>query len=162
MKRPKTKKAGRSPHQLRAISCLVARWTGLHVAPGVNRRVVHSNFVVHVGPGGAPANARVADDLTAFNSRADHRRKRGKVRVPRCNAKPMIDDYQSAVTCVILSYGDYAIRRRMNRRAVIRCYVHARVERAFTAERVEALAKTIGDMPHHRPNGGRVAGVGEF
>src|SRR4029077_7336111 len=30
---------------------LIARRRGLHVAPGINRRIIHSNFVVYVRPG---------------------------------------------------------------------------------------------------------------
>src|SRR5207249_9961042 len=137
-------------------SRLVARRAGLHVGAAIRRRVVHSSLVVHVRAGGSSANTGIADDLCAFNSRADDRGKRRKMRVPRSNAKPMVDHYQATVARVSLSDRNHAVRRSMNRRAIIRSYVHASVERTLTAERVEALAEAIRNVSHDRPNRGRI------
>ena len=55
---------------------LVAGGSGAHVAPGINRRIVHAHFVVDVRTGGAAADTRVADHLAALNARPGHRGKR--------------------------------------------------------------------------------------
>ena len=49
---------------------LVAGGVRAHVAPGVDRGVVHADFVMHVGAGGAAADAGVADDLSALDAGA--------------------------------------------------------------------------------------------
>jgi len=60
----------------------VAGWRGLHIAPGIYRRIVHAHFVVHVRPRGTAADAAVADDLAALDARTGNRRKRRQMRVP--------------------------------------------------------------------------------
>ena len=41
---------------------------GFHVAPGVDGGVVHPHLVMDVGPGGAAADSRVADDLATLDA----------------------------------------------------------------------------------------------
>jgi len=43
------------------------------VAPGVDRCVVHADFVVDVRAGGAAADAAIADDLAALDAGAGNR-----------------------------------------------------------------------------------------
>jgi hypothetical protein len=50
----------------------VAGGSGLHVAPGIDRRVVHTHFVVHVGARGAAADSRIPDNFAALHACARH------------------------------------------------------------------------------------------
>src|SRR5467141_2212168 len=59
----KKKGASRS----KGIERLVASGSGLHVAPGIDRRVVHADFVVNVRAGGAAADAGIAHDFAALD-----------------------------------------------------------------------------------------------
>src|SRR5207245_5038091 len=134
--------------QLESVACR----TRLHVPPRINRRVVHSNFIVHVRACRAPADAGVSHDFAALHASANHSRKRRKVRVPRGDAKPMIDHHQPPIARMILRDGDHAIRCRMHGRAVIGSHIHTSVKRTLPAERIKALAKAIRDVSHDRPN----------
>ena len=49
---------------------LVAGGVRAHVAPGVDRGVVHADFVMDVRAGGAAADAGVADHFAALDTRA--------------------------------------------------------------------------------------------
>src|ERR1700680_5040467 len=49
---------------------LVAGGVGAHVAPGVNRGVVHADFVMDVRARGTAADAGIADHLAALDARA--------------------------------------------------------------------------------------------
>ena len=114
---------------------LVARvGGGLHVTPGIDRGVVHPDFVVNVRPGGASANSAVADDLAAFDPRTGNRGEGGHMRVPSRDAETVIDDNQAAVASVIFYDGHNAVRGGVNRCAVVRSYVNTRVKRSFTTE----------------------------
>ena len=73
----------------------------------------------------------------------------------------MINHHQTAVTRVVFRDGNHAVRCRMDRSAVVRGHVHARMERTFSAEGIEALAEAIRDVAHHRPNRRRVGGIRE-
>src|SRR5580700_1593249 len=116
-----------------------------------SRRIVDANFIVHVRTGGAAADAGVADDLAAFDSRARHRRERRKMRVPGGDAETMIQHNQATVAGMVFSDRYNAIRRSMHRRAVIGGHIHACVERAFAVERIQAFPEAVCDVPHHRP-----------
>ena len=61
------------------------------VAPGVDRRIVDSNFVVKVRPGRAPAGAFVADNISTLHMHSNLRVERGQMTVPGGNAEAMID-----------------------------------------------------------------------
>src|SRR6266699_3805091 len=83
------------------------------------------------------------------------------MRVPGGDSETMIDDYQAAVACMVLRDGDDSIRSRMYGSAIVRSHIHAGVECSFAAERIQALTKTVGNMPHDRPDRWRVGGVGK-
>src|SRR6266851_9751032 len=57
--------------------------------------------------------------------------------------------------------GDDSISRGVHRSAVIRGYVDASMECAFTAEWIQAFAKAVGDVTQHRPYRRRVGGIRE-
>src|SRR6266704_4450485 len=136
---------------------LVARWRRLHVTPRIDRRVVHAHFIVHVRSSRTAADAAIANHLAALDSRTRDGRKRRKMRVPGGDPEAMIDHDYASVAGVILGTDHNAVSGHVHRRSIIRSHIHARVERAFTAERIEALAKTVCDMSEHRPNRRRVA-----
>ena len=52
----------------RGTACLVSGRSGLHIAPWIDRRVVHSHFVVHVRAGGTTADSAIADNLAALDA----------------------------------------------------------------------------------------------
>src|SRR6267378_136376 len=83
----KKKGASRS----KGIERLVAGGSGLHVAPGIDRRVVHADFVVNVRAGGAAANAGVPNHLAALDPRSGNGSKSREVRIPRRDSKSVID-----------------------------------------------------------------------
>src|SRR5262249_30544393 len=134
---------------------------GLHVAPGVDWGVVHADFVVDVRAGGAAADSGVADHFAALDARAGDGGDRREVRVAGGGAESVGDDEQAAVAGVVLRDGDDAIGGGVHRSAVVGSDVDAGVERAFTGERVEALAEGVGDMPEDGPHRRRIGGVGE-
>ena len=52
----------------------------------------------------------------------------------------MVKHNQAAVAGMVLSDRHDAVRRGVNRRAVIRRYIDTRMERTLTAERIEPLS----------------------
>src|SRR6266446_5703996 len=75
---PHKKKA----HLEKSIGRLVAGGSGLHVAPGIDRRVVHAHFVVNVWAGGAAADAGIAHHFAALDPRSGNSGESREVRVP--------------------------------------------------------------------------------
>src|SRR6266850_5364123 len=73
----------------------------------------------------------------------------------------MINYHQAAVAGVVSRDVDDAVGRGVNRRAVIGRYIHSRVERTLTAERVQSLAKAVRDVAQNGPNRRRVGGIGK-
>ncbi len=116
---------------------------------------------MHVRPCRAPADAGVADDFAALDARPGNRRERREMGVPGGDAKAVINHNQPAVSGMILRSGDDPIRSRVNWRAVVRGDIDAGVERAFTAERVQALTEAVRDVPEYRPALRRVRGIGQ-
>src|SRR5882724_3369737 len=139
----------------------VAGGGGLHVAPGIDRSVVHAHFVVDVRTSGAAADAAIADNLSAFNARARNRGKRRHVRIPGGDTEAVIDYNQAAVTGVVFDDGNDAVGGGVNRCAVVGSNVNAGVERTFTAEGIEPFAEAVRDMTKHRPNRGRIGRIGK-
>src|SRR5882762_10188165 len=133
------------------IQELVARGSGLHIPPGIDGRVVHSNFVVYVRPSGSAADACITNHFAALDACPGNRRERRKMSVPRCNSKTMIDNHQPAIARMVFCNADDPIHRRVNRSTIVRRHVYAGMKRAFTAERVQALAEAVGNVSHHRP-----------
>src|SRR5260370_16458611 len=124
---------------------LVARRSGLHIPPGIDRSVVHSNFVVYVRPRGTAADARITNHFAALDARTGNRRERRKMRVPRCDSKTMVDNHQAPISRMVLCGRDDSVRGRVNRRAIVAPPIHPTTEGAFPAEGIHALAKTIGN-----------------
>src|SRR6266403_569296 len=162
---PARKPAGQGPPLGNTRYCdresVPRRGSGLHVAPRIDGRIVHPDFVVDVRTGRAAAYARVANHFAALDARARDCRERGKVRVPGGDSESMIDNHQAAVASMVPCDGDDSIRSGGNRSAIVRSHIHSGVKRAFTAERVQALAEAIGNVTHHRPDRRRVRGVGK-
>src|SRR5580692_1054881 len=140
---------------------LVAGGGVAHVAPGVDWGVVHANFVVDVGTGGAAADAGVANDFTALHASAGDDGVCGKMRVPSCESETVIDNDDATVTGVLIGADDDAVGGGVNRSAIVGANVDASVEGTFTRERIEAFAEAVGDMSEDRPDGRRVIGIGK-
>src|SRR6202023_2235100 len=85
------------PNRLSNRLGLVAGGVGAHVAPGVDRGVVHADFVMDVRASGAAADAGVADHFTALDARAGNGGEGGKMRVPGGDAEAVINHDQAAV-----------------------------------------------------------------
>src|SRR2546423_13619976 len=64
------------------VNRLVAGSGRAHVAPRIDRRVVHANFIMDVRTRGAAADARISKNFTALDAPARNGRKGRKVRVP--------------------------------------------------------------------------------
>src|ERR1700739_948517 len=107
---------------------LVAGRCGLHVAPGIDPRVVHRHFIVNVRTGGAAADAAVTDDLAALDARTGNGRERGKMRVPGSDPEPVVNHYHASIAGVIFCADHYSVGSHMNRRAIICCNVHSGME----------------------------------
>src|ERR1700730_1463542 len=71
------------------------------------------------------------------------------------HAKSVIDDYQPPVSRAFVRLDDHAVSGHSHRIAVLRGDIYARVESAFTAERVHALAKRARQMADHWPQSRR-------
>src|SRR6267378_8293467 len=98
----KKKGASRS----KGMERLVAGGSGFHVAPGIDWRVVHADFVVNVRAGGASADAGIAHDFAALDPCSGNGGESREVRVPRGDSKPMINHHQAAVAGVVVSNVD--------------------------------------------------------
>src|SRR5260221_7135319 len=101
---------------------------------------------MHVGASGAAADACVAEHFAALDACAGDDRIGRKMSVPGGDAKPMIEDDDSAITGVLTNVKHHAVGSGVNSGAIVRANVNARVEGAFTRERVEALAKAVRDV----------------
>src|SRR5216683_1723560 len=117
---------------------------GAKVTPGVDRGAVEADFVVHVRPGGAAADSGVADDLSALDAHAGNDREGGKVPVSRGDAEAVVHNHQSSVARARFRGRHDSVSRSVNGLAVLGGNIHAGMERAFTRERVEALAEGSG------------------
>src|SRR6267143_807388 len=146
---------------MKCIQGLVASGSGLHVAPGIDRRIAHADFVVNVRAGGAATDTRVADHLSTLHARSGNGSESGKVRTPSRDAKPVVYDNQAAITGVVFTDGYDAVGSRVNWRAVIGSHIHASVKCTLTAERVQTLTKAVRDVPQDRPDRRRVGGIGK-
>src|SRR5882757_8774103 len=62
---------------------------------------------------------------------------------------------------MVFANGDDSIGGGMHRGAIIRRHIDASVKRAFSAKRIEAFPKAVGNMAKHRPDRWRVAGIRE-
>src|ERR1700674_7598 len=131
----------------------------LHVAPGIYGRIVHTDFIVNVRTRGASADSGVAHNLAPLNTGARHGSEGRQMGVPRGDAEAVVYNHNTPVAGMVFSDRYDAVSGGVNRCAVIRGHVHAGVERSFPAEWIEPLAKSIGDVAEHRPNGGCVARV---
>src|SRR5690349_17658479 len=83
------------------------------------------------------------------------------MRIPSGDPEAMVNHHQSPIARMVLRNSDDPVSRRMNWSAIIGSHVHTRVECAFSAKRIQSLAKTVCDMAHHRPDCRRVGGVCE-
>ena len=54
--------------------------------------------------------------------------------------------HQAAIARMVFRDGDDSVGSGVHRSAIIRADIHARMERAFTRERIQSLAKTVRDM----------------
>ena len=106
---------------------------------------------MQVRSGRAPACAFQSNNVAALYMRAHMRAERRKMPVPRADAKSMINHDQLAVPRALLHHRDDSIRRGVHRVPIMRSNVHSRMERAFTTERIQPLAKMPGDFTRHRP-----------
>jgi hypothetical protein len=140
---------------------LIAYSSALHVAPRINRRVVHANFIVHVWASRTAADARVADDLAALDTRPRHRRERREMSVPGGDAEAVVNHNQATVARMVFRDSHNPIRRCVYRRTIIGGHINARVERAFTAEWIQPFSEAVRDVSQYGPNRWRVRGVGE-
>src|SRR5260370_41795892 len=77
---------------------LVARRSGLHIPPGIDRSVVHSNFVVYVRPRGTDADARITNHFAALDARTGNRRERRKLRVPPSDSKTLAANHEDPLS----------------------------------------------------------------
>src|SRR5579885_2816995 len=111
---------------------------------------------MHVRAGRTSADAAVANDLAALDAGTGDGGESGHMGVPGGDPKAVVDDDEAAVTCVIFSNRDDAVLGGVPRCAITGGTVHAGLECAFPAERVQALAEAVRDVPHHRPDGRRV------
>ena len=116
---------------------------------------------MNMGSGGAAADSRIADHFAALDASSSNNGERRKMRVPGGNAKSVIDEYHAAIAGVLPRIEDNAVGRGVHGRAVIGADVNARVERTFTRERVEPLAKAIRDVAENRPDRRRIIGIRE-
>ena len=78
------------------------------------------------------------------------------MRVPGGNAESVVDYYQPAITGMVVRDGYYTIRRGVHRRPIIGGHIYPGVKRAFSAEGIEALAKTVGDVSQNGPDRRRI------
>src|SRR5438046_10422938 len=111
-------------------------------------RTFNLHFVWLVRTRGATSESHVANDFAAVEPCAGNSRKRRKVGVPGGDSKTMVDNHQPTVARMVLCDSDNPIRSRVNRSPIIRSHIHSGVERAFAAERIQALAEAIGDVAH--------------
>src|SRR2546430_14544098 len=111
--------------------------------------------------GGAAADAAIADDLAALDAGAGNRGERRHVCIPGGDTKTVIHDYEAAVAGMVFDDRNDTVGGGVNRCAVVRCNVNARMECAFAAERIETFAKAIRDMAKYRPDRRRIRGIGK-
>src|ERR1700722_8132728 len=98
---------------------LVAGGVGAHVAPGVDRGVVHADFVMDVRACGAATDAGVADHFPALDACAGNGGEGGEMRIPGGDAESVVDHYQAAVAGVGFGIDYDSVSRRVHGRAVV-------------------------------------------
>ncbi len=101
-----------------------------------------------------PVRADVADHLALVDRLAVSDRKARKMTVAGRNAIAMIDLDHAAVAVVEIGVGDDTVRWSQDSLTVVAGDVYARMEGAFTVERINALAESTGYRAHDRPHGG--------
>ena len=118
----------------------------------INRSAVDSNFVVEMRSGGAPAETDVSDDVATVDMLAADDGKTRQVAVASGDAMAVIQDQRSSIAAQHVGENHHTIRG-CDDRLPIRCAdIHAAVERAFTVEGIDALAKGGGNPSFHRPH----------
>ncbi len=121
----------------------------------INRRGVNPHLVMQVRTGGSACHSDVAQRFALANFFAFHYIQFRQVTVPCLVAIAVIDNDTTSVPPVPTSGDDYAISRGLHRRAHGRADIYACMPRAFTRERIGALAKTAHQTPHYRPDSGK-------
>src|SRR5216684_2233438 len=104
--------------------------------------VVDADFVVEVRTGRASAKTNIADDIAPVDVLAGSNRVAGKVSVARANAVTMVKHHRLAVSAEEIYESDDTIGRGDHLVAVSAANIDSAVERTFTIERIDTLAKT--------------------
>jgi hypothetical protein len=130
---------------------LVGRGGGPEIAHWIHRRVVDANFVVQVRAGSAATNSHIADYVPTLHAHAPQHGKAREMAIPACDTKAMIDDDHLPVAGVLSRFNYHAIRTSSNALTIFARDVYAGMERSFSTEWVQALAKLSRDRADYRP-----------
>src|SRR5260370_33397259 len=95
--------------------------------------------------------AFISKNISTLHMCANMRRKPGKMTVPGSDAESVVNDDQPAISSSLVHHCHHAVSRRAYGIAVVGGDIDSRVERAFTTERIERLAKMPRDLSHYRP-----------
>ena len=109
---------------------------------------------MQVRPSRAAAGALISNNIPTLHVHPGLRVEPREVPIPGAYAEAMVYHHQSAIACASIDYGDYPIGGRANLVTIMRSNVHARVERAFPAERIQPLSEMSGDFTLYRPERG--------
>src|SRR5437660_7393112 len=112
--------------------------------------VVDADFVVEVRAGRTATQADVTDHVAAVDFLAGRHGIPREVAIPSADAMPVIEHDGLAVSAEEVAERDHGVGRSNDLMPQVAADVHAGVERAFTIERIDALAKAARNLPFNR------------
>src|SRR5579863_3969581 len=98
-----------------------------------------------------PAGSCISNHVSTMYLLACGHVESGKVSVPGCSAKAVVNHNQPAVAWPRIRRNNNSVCSRVNRSTVLGGNVHAPVKFTFTTERIQPLAEAGGDLPGNRP-----------
>src|SRR5947209_4130185 len=113
---------------------------------GIHRSVVDAHFVVQVRTGRASAEADVADGVAAVDVLPGGDGEAGKMAVAGGDAVSVVNHDGATVAAQKISESNCAVSRSDHGRADTGGDIDTGVERAFSIERIDALAEGAGDL----------------
>src|SRR5882724_451635 len=121
----------------------------------VHRSIEDADFVMQVLSGAASALTYVADRVATVDQLTGAHGKAGEMSVQRGNAVAMVNQDRPSVAVHEIREAYDSVCRSQDAGAVVTGNIHAAMESAFTAERVNAFTKRSGNASGYRPKGRR-------
>src|SRR5258706_9243477 len=113
---------------------------------GIDGSIANANFVVKMRPSAASRRSNIPNHIASMYVLSSRDGKSREMPVARAHAVAMFQQNRSSIAAHEVCGRDHSVRRSHYRLTRFRRNIHARVERAFSIERINALTERAGHL----------------